>query len=84
MCSPDAVLSSVGLGGGSRIEQAPPDPKAEREKAQGEAAAAANAKSAEARRARKRQSLLASGGGSDTGAPATSTVIAQGKPKLGS
>ncbi|MEM5429391.1 hypothetical protein [Cupriavidus oxalaticus] len=61
------------------------DPKVEREQADADAASAANAKTAELRRQRQRQSLLAAGsGGATGGAPATTSVMAYGKDKLGS
>jgi ubiquitin len=70
-------------GGGPNL---PPqtDPKVERQAAEAEATRAANGKAAEARRSMRQQSLLASGAGGAVGTPVTSTVLAQGKPKLGS
>lgn len=59
------------------------DPKAEREKAAADATTSANAKSAAMRTARRNQSLLASGAQGSTTPVATSSVLAQGKDKLG-
>ena len=59
------------------------DPKVEREKAEAEATAAANAKTAANRRARRNQTLLAVGAQGAPGAASTSSVLAQGKDKLG-
>lgn len=71
-------------GGGPDIGPAT-DPAEERKKADAEAAKAANARTAELRRSRRSQSLLAAGaGGGDGGAPATNSVLAYGKDKLGS
>lgn len=70
-------------GGGPSL---PPqtDPKEERLKNEAEATTNANAKVAADRRKRQQQSLLATGAAGATGTPATSTVLAQGKQKLGS
>lgn len=73
-------------GGGPDIP-AKIDPAAEREKADALATQSANEKAAALKVARQRQSLLAAGaggGGGTGGTPATSTVLAQGKPLLGS
>ncbi|ANA34462.1 hypothetical protein LMG18090_04039 [Ralstonia mannitolilytica] len=71
-------------GGGPDIP-AKTDPAAEREKADALATQSANEKAAALKVARQRQSLLAAGaGGGNGGTPATSTVLAQGKPLLGS
>lgn len=70
-------------GGGPSLPAAT-DPKEERLKAEAEATANANAKAASDRRKRQQQSLLATGAGGATGSPVTSTVLAQGKQKLGS
>jgi len=59
------------------------DPKVEREKVATEATIAANAKAAMGRRAKRSQSLLSSGAMGAPGAVATSSVLAQGKDKLG-
>lgn len=59
------------------------DPKVEREQAEADATAAANAKSAANRRAKRNQTLLAAGAQGATGTATTSTVLAQGKDKLG-
>jgi hypothetical protein len=59
------------------------DPKVERQKAATDATIAANAKTAAARQSRRSQSLLASGAQGATGAVMTSSVLAQGKDKLG-
>ena len=69
-------------GGGPDLPPAT-DPKVERENAAAEATQAANAKAADARRNKQRQSLLSAGAQGATGG-ATSTVLAQGKAKLGS
>jgi hypothetical protein len=69
--------------GGSGLPPAT-DPKAERDAAAAEATAAANAKAADARRNRQKQSLLAAGAQGNTSAATTSSVLAQGKDKLGS
>jgi len=60
------------------------DPKAERLQAEADATAKANAASAADRRKRQQQSLLATGAAGATGSPATSSVLATGKTKLGS
>lgn len=60
------------------------DPKAEREKAAAEATMAANTKTAANRRAQRNQSLLATGAQGAPGSAVTSSVLAQGKDKLGS
>lgn len=69
-------------GGGPEL---PPekDPKAEREKAAADATMAANVKSAANRKAMRSQSLLASGMQGAPGGAVTSSVLAQGKEKLG-
>lgn len=70
-------------GGGPSLPPAP-DPKAERVKAETDATVAANAKAADAARAKRNQSLLASGASGVTNNNATtSSVLAQGKDKLG-
>lgn len=69
-------------GGGPSLPPAP-DPKAERLQATNDATVAANAKAAEAARAKRNQSLLASGAAGTTNNATTSTVLAQGKDKLG-
>lgn len=70
--------------GGSPSLPPAPDPKAERLQAETDATVAANAKAADATRARRNQSLLASGAAGVTNNATTSTVLAQGKDKLGS
>lgn len=70
-------------GGGPDLPPAT-DPKAERQQAEVDATTAANAKASDARRNRKKQSLLSTGAQGATGIAATSTVLAQGKAKLGS
>ena len=69
-------------GGGPDLPPAV-DPKVERDNAAAEATQAANAKAADARRSRQRQSLLSSGAQGATGGASTSSVLAQGKAKLG-
>lgn len=59
------------------------DPKAERLAIEAEATRSANAKTADMRRSRKSQSLLASGAQGSTGQVSTSSVLAQGKDRLG-
>jgi len=70
-------------GGGPSLPPAV-DPKAQREQAAAEATASTNAKTSAMRMARRNQSLLASGYQGATGPVTTSTVLAQGKDKLGS
>lgn len=72
-------------GGGRSSPSLPPapDPKAERLQAETEATTAANLKAAEARRARRSQTLLATGAAGITNNATTSSVLAQGKDKLG-
>ncbi|MEC5164054.1 hypothetical protein ACFDR9_005177 [Janthinobacterium sp. CG_23.3] len=69
-------------GGGSKLPPAP-DPKVEREKVEIDATTAANAKAADARRSKRSQSLLASGAAGVANNATTSSVLAQGKDKLG-
>lgn len=69
-------------GGGPSLPPAA-DPAAERLKAESDATAAANAKAADARRAKREQSLLASGAAGLNNTATTSSVLAQGKDKLG-
>ena len=60
------------------------DPKAEREKVAAEATAAANAQAAENRKSKRQQSLLSTGGAQGyTNPAAQSSVLAQGKTKMG-
>lgn len=59
------------------------DPKAERMQAETDATVAANAKTAANRRSMRNQSLLAAGAQGAPGAAVTSSVLAQGKTKLG-
>jgi len=60
------------------------DPKKERLEAEAEATRKANAEAAQATRARRKQTLMAQGAQGATGTPVTSSVLAQGKPRLGS
>jgi hypothetical protein len=71
------------FGGGPDLPPAP-DPKVERETAQADATTKTNQSMAAAKKLRQQQSLLASGGsmaGNDQ--LQTSSVLAQGKAKLG-
>lgn len=69
-------------GGGPSLPPAP-DPAVERQQAETDATVAANAKTAAATRARRNQSLLASGAAGVSNTATTSSVLAQGKDKLG-
>ncbi len=69
-------------GGGPSLPPAA-DPKAERIQAETDATVAANAKAAQARRAQRNQSLLSTGAAGVTNTATTSSVLAQGKDKLG-
>jgi hypothetical protein len=59
------------------------DPKVEREKVATEATVSANARAALGRRAKRSQSLLSTASPAARGPVATSSVLAQGKDKLG-
>lgn len=60
------------------------DPKQERLKAEADATVAANATAAAERRKRQQQTLLATGAKGNNTPATASTVLATGKPKLGS
>lgn len=70
-------------GGGPSLPPAV-DPKAQREQAAADATSATNSKTAAKRLAMRNQSLLATGIQGATGPVSSSSVLAQGKDKLGS
>jgi hypothetical protein len=70
------------FGGGPDLPPAS-DPKAERDAAQADATTKANQSTAAAKKLRQQQSLLASGGIAQGDQLQTSSVLAQGKAKLG-
>ena len=73
-------------GGGGKKQDLPPavDPAEERAKADEEATVKANSKAAADKLRRQKQSLLASGAQGNAAQGQTMSVMAQGKPTLGS